>query len=152
LNPALALFVGRFAPGDSQDLKAAARKAASAESSSQRDFELVDTLNPDRLSCLRNLLILGDKRDPVAPEAVCLRFAQRVRNAKVRMVYDARRHHPIGKDALERYALPFLRDQPVPPALMVTSKRRMVAGTERLLIALQGTLRRHSRGPNRPAP
>jgi acetyl esterase/lipase len=152
LNRALAFVVGRFAPGDSEDLKIAARKAASDESSCQREFEVVDTLYPDRLSRLRNLLILGDKRDPVAPEAVCLRFAQRVRNATVRMVYDEGRHHPIGKDALERYALPFLRDQPVPTALMVTSKRRMVAGIERLLIALQGTLRRRSRGPNRPAP
>jgi hypothetical protein len=88
LNRALALVVGRFAPGDSEDLKIAAPKATSGESSSQREFELVDTLNPERLSRLRNLLILGDKRDPVAPEAVCLRFAQRVRNATVRMVYD----------------------------------------------------------------
>src|SRR5207253_1002902 len=78
LNRALALVVGRFAPGDSEDLKTAARRAANGgESTSQREFELVDTLNPDRLSRLRNLLILGDKRDPVAPEAVCLGFAQR---------------------------------------------------------------------------
>jgi pimeloyl-ACP methyl ester carboxylesterase len=152
LNRALALVVGRFAPGDGEDLKTGAHKAASGESSSQREFELVDTLNPDRLSRLCNLLILGDKRDPVAPEAVCLRFAQRVRNATVRMVYDEGRHHPIGKDALERYALPFLRDQPVPPVLMVTSKRRTLAGIERLLFAVQETLRRRSRGRNRPAP
>jgi hypothetical protein len=33
LNRALALFVGRFAPGDSEDLKTAARKAASGKSS-----------------------------------------------------------------------------------------------------------------------
>jgi hypothetical protein len=151
LNRALALVVGRFAPGDGEDLKTAARKAASGESS-QREFELVDTLNPDRLSRLRNLLILGDKRDPVAPEAVCLRFAQRVRNATVRMVYDEGRHHTIGKDALERYAPPFLHDQPVPPVLMVTSKRRMLAGIETLLIALQEILRRCSRRPKRPAP
>ena len=129
-----------------------ARKAASGESSSQREFELVDTINPDRLSCLRNLLILGDKRDPVAPEAVCLRFAQRVRNATVRMVYNEGRHHPIGKDALERYPLPFLRDQPVPPVLMVPSKRRMLAGIETRVIALQEILRRCSRRPKRPAP
>lgn len=152
LNRTLAFFVGRFAPGNSEDLKTAARKAAGGESSSQREFELVDTLNPDRLSRLRNLLILGDKRDPVAPEAVSLRFAQRVRNATVRMVYDEGRHHPIGKDPLERYALPFSRDQPVPPVSMIPSKRRMLAGIERLLIALRDTLRRHPRGPNRPAP
>ena len=152
LNRALALVVGRFAPGDSEDLKTAARKAAKGESSSQREFALVDTLNPDRLSHLRNLLILGDKRDPVAPEAVCLCFAQRVRNATVRMVYDEGLHHPIGKDALERYALPFLGDQPVPPVLMIPSKRRTLAGIGRRLIALRETLRRHSRGPNRPAP
>jgi pimeloyl-ACP methyl ester carboxylesterase len=152
LNRALALVVGRFAPGDGEDLKTAARKAASGESSSQRELELVDTINPDRLSCLRNLLILGDKRDPVAPEAVCLGFAQRVRNATVRMVYNEGRHHPIGKDALERYALPFLRDQPIPPVLMVPSKRRMLAGIETRLIALQEILRRCSRRPKRPAP
>ena len=46
LNRVLALVVGRFAPGDSEDLKTAARKAASGESSSQREFELVDTINP----------------------------------------------------------------------------------------------------------
>jgi hypothetical protein len=68
------------------------------------------------------------------------------------MVYDEGRHHPIGKDALERYALPFLRDQPIPPVLMVTSKRRMLAGIETRLIALQEILRRCSRRPNRPAP
>ena len=68
------------------------------------------------------------------------------------MVYDEGRHHPIGKDALERYALPFLHDPPVPPVLMVPSKRRMPAVIKRLLIALQKTLRRRSRGPNRPAP
>jgi hypothetical protein len=67
-------------------------------------------------------------------------------------VYDERRYHPIGKDALERYARPLLREQPFPPVLMVTSKRRMRAGIERLLIALQETLLRRSRGPNRPAP
>ena len=55
-------------------------------------------------------------------------------------------------DALERYALPFLQDQPVPPVLMVPCKRRMLAGIERLLIALQETLWCRSRGPNRPAP
>lgn len=152
MNRVLALVVGRFAPGDDEDLKTAARKAASGESSSQREFELVDTLNPDRLSRLRNLLILGDKRDPVAPEAVCLHFAQRVRNATVRMAYDEGRHHPIGKDALERYALLFLRDQPVPPVLMIPSKRRMLAGIGRRLIALRETLRRRSRDLNRPAP
>jgi hypothetical protein len=67
-------------------------------------------------------------------------------------VYDEGRHHPIGKDALERYALPFLRDQPVPPVLMVPSKRRILAGIETLLIALLKALRRRSRDPNRPAP
>jgi pimeloyl-ACP methyl ester carboxylesterase len=44
LNRALALVVGRFAPSASEDLKTAARKAASGESSSQREFELVDTI------------------------------------------------------------------------------------------------------------
>ena len=88
----------------------------------------------------------------MAPEAVCLRFAQRVRNVTLRMVYDEGRHHPIGKDALERYALPFLRDQPVPLVLMISSKRRMLAGIGRRLIALRETLRRRSRGPNRPTP
>ena len=109
----------------------------------------MDTLNSVRLSRLRNLLILGDKRDPVAPEAVCLRLAQRVGNATVRMVHDEGRHHPIGKDPLERYALPFLRDQPVPPVVMVPSKLRMLAGIGRRLIALRKTL---SRRPDRPTP
>ena len=51
------------------------------------------------------MLILGDKRDPVAPEAVCLRFAQTVRNATVLMVYDEGAIIRLEKDALERRRL-----------------------------------------------
>jgi hypothetical protein len=81
LSPSLSAGLRRVTVRTSR-LRPARRPAASLLS--QREFELVDTLNPDLLSRLRNLLILGDKRDPVAPEAVCLRFAQRVRNATVR--------------------------------------------------------------------
>lgn len=43
-----------------------------------------------------------------------------------------RRHHPIGKDPLERHVLPFLRDRPVLTILMVPFKRKMFAGIGRL--------------------
>ena len=69
---------------------------------------------PERLARLRRLLILGDKGDPVAPEAACKHFAQGVRDSVVRMVYNEGRHHAIGKDALQKYAAPLLQNRPVP--------------------------------------
>ncbi len=78
---------------------------------------MINTFEPERLARLKRLLILGDKRDPVAPERACLHFARGVADATVRMVYDEGRHHPIGQDALQRYAVPFLQNRPVPEVL-----------------------------------
>jgi pimeloyl-ACP methyl ester carboxylesterase len=116
LNPALALLAGNFTPAGKGGIKEQAHKAISGQSDFQREFELINTFQPERLARLCPLLILGDKGDPVAPERACLHYAQLAPNATVRMVYDEGQHHTIGKSALERYAAPFLRDQPVPPA------------------------------------
>jgi len=149
LNRALALLVGRFARGGGNDFRSEAQKAAAGDSSYQYEFELVNTSKPERLLRLRQLLILGDKGDPAAPEAVCRRFAEGVGNAAVRMVYDEGRHHPIGRDALERYALPFLLNQPVPPELIF--HRGRFGRIQKLLGPLHRTLPRHPSGPNRHA-
>jgi acetyl esterase/lipase len=117
LNPALGLLAGNFTLAGKGGIRAQAHKAIAGQSDFQREFELINTFQPDRLARLCPLLILGDKGDPVAPERACLHFAQGAPNATVRMVYDEGRHHSIGKSALERYAIPFLRNQPVPPAL-----------------------------------
>jgi acetyl esterase/lipase len=116
LNPALRLLAGNFTLASKGGIRAQAHKAITGQSDFQREFELINTFQPDRLARLCPLLILGDRGDPVAPERTCLHFAQSARNATVRMVYDEGRHHSIGKYALERYAVPFLRNQPVPPS------------------------------------
>ncbi|HXG21956.1 MAG TPA: alpha/beta hydrolase, partial [Methylomirabilota bacterium] len=91
-----------------------AYKAIGGQSDFQQEFERVNTFRPERLARLRRLLILGDKGDPVAPEAACEHFARGVKDSVVRMVYNEGRHHTIGKDALQRYAAPFLQNHSVP--------------------------------------
>jgi len=110
------LLAGRFTFKGKGGISRQAWKALGGRSDFQREFERVNTLQPERIARLRRLLILGDKRDPVAPEGVCEHFAQCTRNSVVRMVYDEGRHHPIGKDALRKYAVPFLQDYAVPTA------------------------------------
>jgi pimeloyl-ACP methyl ester carboxylesterase len=116
LNPVLRLLAGNFTLAGKGGIRAQAHKAVAGQSDFQREFELINTFQPDRLAQLCPLLIIGDRGDPVAPERACLRFAQRAPKAIVRMVYDEGRHHSIGKPALERYAVPFLRNLPVPAA------------------------------------
>jgi hypothetical protein len=111
---AMRLLAGRFTLKGKGGITSQAYKALSGKSDFQREFERVNTFQPERIARLRRLLILGDKRDPVAPEAVCQHFAQSTRNGVVRMVYNEGRHHPIGKDALQKYAVPFLQDHAVP--------------------------------------
>ena len=50
------------------------------------------------------------------PEEACRRFAKGVKNSKAIMVYNEGRHHPIGKDALRKYAVPFLQNKPLSAA------------------------------------
>ena len=114
LNRLMRVLVGRFTFRGKGGIRRQAYKAVSGQSAFQREFECVNTFQPERLARLRRLLILGDKGDPVAPEAVCRHFAQGVQESQVRMVYNEGRHHPIGQEALQRYATPFLLNQPVP--------------------------------------
>jgi len=114
LNRLMRVLVGRFTLRGKGGIRRQAYKAISGKSDFQHEFERVNTFHPERLARLRRLLILGDKGDPVAPEAVCQHFARGVQDSQVRMVYNEGRHHPIGKEALQRYAIPFLQNRPVP--------------------------------------
>jgi pimeloyl-ACP methyl ester carboxylesterase len=111
---AMRLIAGRFTFRGKGGISRQAYKAIGEQSDFQQEFDRVNTFQPERLARLRRLLILRDKGDPVAPEAACERFAQGTRDSVVRMVYNEGRHHPIGKDALQRYAVPFLQNHPMP--------------------------------------
>lgn len=114
LNFLMRLIAGRFTFKGKGGMSRQAHQAIGGQSDFQVEFERVNTFQPERLARLRHLLILGDKGDPVCPEAACEHFAHGVKESVVRMVYNEGRHHPIGKDALQRYAVPFLYNQPVP--------------------------------------
>ena len=142
----LGLLAGRFTRAGKGGLRVQAYKAIAGQSDFQHEFALVNTFQPDRLVRLRRLLILGDKGDPVAPEAACVHFAQGVTDSTVRMVYNEGRHHPIGKDALERYAVPFLRDQPVPAAFPPFPEPETPNRLRELFSAMRRVLVRRLRG------
>jgi len=142
----LGLLAGRFTRAGKGGLRVQAYKAIAGQSDFQDEFALVNTFQPDRLVRLRRLLILGDKGDPVAPEAACVHFAQGVKDSTVRMVYNEGRHHPIGKDALERYAVPFLRDQPVPAAFPPFPEPETPNRLRELFSAMRRVLVRRLRG------
>jgi pimeloyl-ACP methyl ester carboxylesterase len=114
LNFLMRLIVGRFTFRGKGGISRQAYKAIGGQSAFQAEFERVNTFQPERLARLRRLLILGDKGDPVAPEDACEHFARGVKESMVRMVYSEGRHHIIGKEALQRYAVPFLLNHPVP--------------------------------------
>jgi alpha-beta hydrolase superfamily lysophospholipase len=114
VNFVMRLIAGRFTLRGKGGISRQAYKAIAGQSAFQQEFERVNTFRPERLARLRRLLILGDKGDPVAPEAACEHFARGVKESVVRMVYNEGRHHTIGKDALQRYAAPFLQNYPVP--------------------------------------
>lgn len=113
LLPGAGYLAGMFNLAGNGGLRIHAHKAISGQSDFQKEFELVNTFRPERLTHIRRLLILGDKGDPVAPQAACRRFAKGVKNSKVIMVYNEGRHYPIGKDALKKYAVPFLQNKPL---------------------------------------
>ena len=114
LNFVLWLIAGRFTFRGKGGIRLQAYKAMGGQSAFQPEFERVNTFQPERLARLRRLLILGDKGDPLVPEAACEHFAHGVKGSVVRMVYNEGRHHPIGKEALQRYAVPFLANHLVP--------------------------------------
>jgi len=113
LIPGVGYLAGMFNLAGNGGLRVQAHKAISGQSDFQKEFDLVNTFQPERRARLRRLLILGDSRDPVAPEAACRHFAQGVNDSKVIMVYNEGQHHPVGKKALEKYAVPFLQDKPL---------------------------------------
>lgn len=142
LNPVLGAIAGKLADAGKGGIKVQAHKAIAGQSDFQREFKLINTFEPQRLTRLRRLLILGDKGDPVAPERACLHFARGAADATVRMVYDQGQHHPIGKEALERYAVPFLQNQPVPAGLPSSAKDRATSVVSPMQAGLRRILRR----------
>lgn len=113
LIPGLGVMAGMFNLAGNGGLKVQAHKAIAGQSDFQKEFELINTFQPERLARIRRLLILGDAGDPVMPEDACRHFAGGVQNSAVVMPYHEGRHHPIGKEALIRYAVPFLQNTPV---------------------------------------
>ena len=144
LNPALGLLAGIFAPSGKGGLKAQAHRAIAGKSDFQHEFDLINTFQPDRLARLCPVLIIGDRGDPVAPESSCLHFARGAPDCTVRMAYDEGRHHTIGRPALELYAIPFLRGQPVPPATIAKSGGRAVGTLSSFKAYLGRSLRRRA--------
>jgi hypothetical protein len=113
LVPGLGHFAGMFNLAGNGSLKVQAHKAVAGWSDFQQEFELVNTFHPQRLASIRRLLILSDKGDPVAPKTACLHFARGVTDSTVIMAYNEGRHHPMGKTALAKYAVPFLQNKPL---------------------------------------
>src|SRR5580698_6723300 len=66
-------------------IEAQAHRAIGGHSDFQREFELINTFQSDRLARQGPLLSLGDKEDPVAPERACVHFAQGAVQSTVRM-------------------------------------------------------------------
>lgn len=130
LVPGLGHLAGMFNLAGNGGLKVQAHKAIAGQSDFQQEFELVNTFRPERLARIRRLLILGDKGDPVAPAVACRHFAQGVKNSTVMMAYNEGRHHPMGKTALTKYAVPFLQNKPL---TVCDSIRRLVVGVKNLL-------------------
>jgi pimeloyl-ACP methyl ester carboxylesterase len=113
LVPGLGYLAGMFNLAGNGGLRVQAHKAIAGQSDFQPEFELINTFRPERLASMRRLLILGDKGDPVASEAACRHFATGVKDSTVIMAYNEGRHHPIGKTALIKYAVPFLQNKPL---------------------------------------
>lgn len=113
LLPGAGYVAGMFNLAGNGGLRIQAHKAIAGQSDFQQEFERINPFHLDRVARLRRLLILGDKGDPVMPVAACRHFARRVRRSTVVMPYKEGRHHPIGKQALQKYAVPFLRNKPV---------------------------------------
>jgi pimeloyl-ACP methyl ester carboxylesterase len=113
LLPGMGYLAGMFNLAGNGGLRVQAHKAIAGQSDFQQEFERINPFQPERLVRLRRLLILGDKGDPIMPAPACRHFARRVKRSTVIMAYKEGRHHPIGKQALQKYAVPFLLDKPV---------------------------------------
>jgi hypothetical protein len=113
LIPGAGYLAGAFNLAGNGGLRVQAHKAIAGQSDFQTEFERVNTFRAERLARMPRLLILGDKGDPVAPEATCRHFARRVKGSKVIMAYNEGRHHPVGKAVLQAYAVPFLQNKPL---------------------------------------
>jgi hypothetical protein len=113
LLPGAGYVAGMFNLAGNGGLRVQAHKAIAGQSDFQQEFERINPFHPERAARLRRLLILGDKGDPVMPATACRHFAKRVKRSAVIMAYNEGLHHPIGKQALQRYAVPFLLNKPV---------------------------------------
>lgn len=113
LVPGAGYLAGMFNLAGNGGLRIQAHKAIAGQSDFQTEFERVNTFRAERLARMPRLLILGDKGDPVAPEATCRHFARGVKGSRVIMAYNEGRHHPIGKAVLQKYAVPFLQNKPL---------------------------------------
>jgi len=113
LIPGMGYLAGMFNLAANGGLKVQAHKAIAGQSDFQHEFELINTFRPERLANIRRLLILGDKGDPVAPVVACRHFARNVKDSTIIMAYNEGRHHPIGRTALTKYAVPFLQNKPL---------------------------------------
>jgi hypothetical protein len=113
LIPGAGYLAGAFNLVGNGGMRVQAHKAIAGQSDFQAEFERVNTFHPERLAHMRRLLIIGDKGDPVAPEATCHHFATGVKQSKVIMAYNEGRHHPVGKAALQKYVVPFLQNKPL---------------------------------------
>ena len=133
LIPGMGYLAGMFNLAGNGGLKVQAHKAIAGQSDFQQEFELINTFRPERLANIRRLLILGDKGDPVAPAVACRHFARNVKDSTVIMAYNEGRHHPIGRTALTKYAVPFLQNKP----LTVRDSIR------RLVVSMMSSLRLH---------
>jgi len=132
LLPGLGYLAGMFNLAGNGGLRVQAHKAISGQSEFQQEFELINPFQPERLAKVRRLLLLGDKGDPVMPEAACRHFAKGIKHSKVIMAYNEGCHHPIGKDALKKYAVPFLQNKPLTLADRV---RRALLSVEKLFLS-----------------
>jgi pimeloyl-ACP methyl ester carboxylesterase len=116
LLPGAGYLAGMFNLAGNGGLRVQAHKAITGQSDFQAEFELINPFQPERAARLRRLLILGDKGDPVMPGSACRHFAKNIKRSAVIMAYNEGRHHPIGKSALQKYAVPFLLDNPMSTA------------------------------------
>lgn len=119
LIPGAGYVAGMFNLAGNGGLRIQAHKAISGQSDFQAEFALINTFQPERLARMRRVLILGDKGDPVAPENVCRHFASGVKHSTVVMAYNEGRHHPVGKEALQKYVVPFLQNKPLSTAARI---------------------------------
>jgi pimeloyl-ACP methyl ester carboxylesterase len=125
LFPGLGALGGALNPASGGGLRVQSHKAIGGASDFQADFDRVNTFAPERLDRVRRLLVVCDRRDPVMPRDACVHLTRHVRGARAIFPCDHGAHHPIGKQALERWVVPFLEDRPL---TLLDAIRRVFGG------------------------